>query len=100
VGMLVGALGSTGCLAIPLRPLAAEKSTKKQRFLNSHFDFFLNIDDRSRELRCFLQKLLVIIYRKCALRFSLSFIVFEWQPCENGLSIFLEITFTAAAPCR
>jgi hypothetical protein len=27
--MLVGTMGSTGSLASPLRPLAAEKSTKK-----------------------------------------------------------------------
>jgi hypothetical protein len=32
MGVLVGALGSTGFLASPLCPLAAEKSTKNQRF--------------------------------------------------------------------
>jgi hypothetical protein len=39
----------------------------------------------------------VIIYRGCALHFSLSIIVSEWHPCENGLSRFLKITFTAPA---
>jgi hypothetical protein len=40
----------------------------------------------------------VIIYCKCALGFSLSIIVSEWQPCENGLSRFLQITLTAPIP--
>jgi hypothetical protein len=37
---LVGALGNTGSLTSSLRPLSAEKSTKKRRFVNiSRFDF-------------------------------------------------------------
>jgi hypothetical protein len=40
VGILVGALGSTGSLANALRPLAAEKSTKNRRFSTFHVSIF------------------------------------------------------------
>jgi hypothetical protein len=40
VGMQVGALGSTGSLTSPLRPLAAEKSTKNRRFSTFRVSIF------------------------------------------------------------
>jgi hypothetical protein len=41
VGTFVGALGSTGSPANPLRPPPAEKSTKNRRILTFHVSIFL-----------------------------------------------------------
>jgi hypothetical protein len=43
VCILVGSLGNTGFLASPVRPLAAEKSTKNRHFSTFYVLLFLKI---------------------------------------------------------
>jgi hypothetical protein len=50
---LVNTLGKKDFRIIPLRALAAEKSTKKLRFSTFHVLIFLNMKNHSRALRFF-----------------------------------------------